>query len=77
MGESSITGPDLIRDTSEKVDLIRKRLPMAQSRQKSYADRRATPTEELRRQKSYADSVTPQKYPRIFIIILLYIPGIN
>ena len=21
--------------------------------------------------------VTPQKYPRIFIIILLYIPGIN
>ena len=24
--ESSITGPDLIRDTSEKVNLIRKRL---------------------------------------------------
>ena len=24
VGESSITGPDLIRDTSEKVDLIRK-----------------------------------------------------
>ena len=23
MGESSITGPDLIRDTSEKVSLIR------------------------------------------------------
>ena len=26
MGESSITGPDLIRDTSEKVSLIRQRL---------------------------------------------------
>ena len=32
MGECSITGPDLIRDTSEKVDLIRKRLLTAQSR---------------------------------------------
>ena len=29
--ESSITGPDLIRDTSEKVNLIRQRLLMAQS----------------------------------------------
>ena len=38
MGESSITGPDLIRDTSEKVSLIRQRLLTAQSRQKSYAD---------------------------------------
>ena len=38
MGESSITGPDLIRDTSEKVSLIRQRLLTAQSRQKSYAE---------------------------------------
>ena len=38
MGESSITGPDLIRDTSEKVSLIRQCLLTAQSRQKSYAD---------------------------------------
>ena len=44
-GESSITGPDLIRDTSEKVSLIRKRLLMAQSRQKSYADIRRRPLE--------------------------------
>ena len=36
--ESSITGPDLIRDTSKKVSLIRQRLLMAQSQQKSYAD---------------------------------------
>ena len=32
VGESSITGPDLIRDTSKKVSLIRKRLITAQSR---------------------------------------------
>ena len=38
VGESSITGPDLIRDTSEKVGMIRKHLLTAQSRQKSYAD---------------------------------------
>ena len=38
VGESSITGPDLIKDTSEKVSLIRQRLFTAQSRQKSYAD---------------------------------------
>ena len=31
LGERSITGPDLIRDTSEKVDLIRKCLLKAQS----------------------------------------------
>ena len=33
VGESFITGPDLIRDTSEKVSLIRQRLLTAQSRQ--------------------------------------------
>ena len=45
VGESSITGPDLIRDTSEKVSLIRKRLLTEQSWQKSYADRRRRPLE--------------------------------
>ena len=45
VGESSITGPDLIRDTSEKVSLIRQCLLMAQSRQKSYADVRLRPLE--------------------------------
>ena len=43
--ESSNTGPDLIRDTFEKVGLIRQRLLMAQSRQKSYADVRSRPLE--------------------------------
>ena len=45
MGESSITSPDLIGDTSEKVSLIRQRLLTAQSRQKSYADVRRRPLE--------------------------------
>ena len=31
MEVSSITGPDLIRDTSEKVSLIRQRILMAQN----------------------------------------------
>ena len=38
VGENSIIGPDLIRDTSEKVSLIQQRLLTAQSWQKSYAD---------------------------------------
>ena len=45
VGESSITGPNMIRDTSEKVSLIRQRLLTAQSRQKSYADVRRRPLE--------------------------------
>ena len=45
VGESSITGSDLIRDTSEKVSLIRQRLLMGQSWQKSYADVRCRPLE--------------------------------
>ena len=44
-GEGFITGPDLIRDTSEKMDLIRKHLFTAQSQQKSYGDRRRRPLE--------------------------------
>ena len=38
VGESSIIGFDLIRDTSEKVSFLRQRLLMAQIRKKSYAD---------------------------------------
>ena len=45
VGESSTTGPDRIRDTSEKVILIRHRLLMGQRWQKSYADVRRRPLE--------------------------------
>ena len=44
-GEETSTGLDLIRDVSEKLDLIRKRLLTAQSQQKSYTDRRRRPLE--------------------------------
>ena len=40
MEERSSIGSDLIGDTSNKVDLMWKRLLVAQSRQKSYANRR-------------------------------------
>ena len=35
----------MIRETSEKIDLIRRRMKTAQDRQKSYADRRRTDLE--------------------------------
>ena len=45
VGERPSTSPDLVRDTSKKVDFIRKRLLTTQSRQKSYVDRRRRPLE--------------------------------
>ena len=45
MEESSITGPNLIRGTSEKVSLIQQHLLTAQSRKKSYADVQRRPLE--------------------------------
>ena len=45
MRDSSITGPDLIRDTSKKVSLIRQRLLTAQSRKRRHADKRHRPLE--------------------------------
>ena len=39
-GEKLVLGPDFIRDSIEKIDLIRHRMKKAQSRQKSYADNR-------------------------------------
>ena len=38
VGDHQLFGPDLIKESEEKVKLIRDRLKVAQSRQKSYAD---------------------------------------
>ena len=38
VGDRQLFGPDLIKETEEKVKLIRHRLKVAQSRKKSYAD---------------------------------------
>ncbi|KAK9070290.1 hypothetical protein SSX86_010690 [Deinandra increscens subsp. villosa] len=45
VGESQITGPDLILETTKKIFLIRERLKAARSRQNSYADERRKPLE--------------------------------
>lgn len=39
-GEASLLGPDIVRDTTESMKKIKQRLETAQSRQKSYADKR-------------------------------------
>ncbi|GKC08767.1 putative reverse transcriptase domain-containing protein [Tanacetum coccineum] len=41
VGDSQLTGPELIRDTTEKIVQIKNRLLAARCRQKSYADKRA------------------------------------
>ena len=38
VGDRQFFGPDLIKESERKVKLIRERLKVAQSRQKSYAD---------------------------------------
>ncbi|GJW15864.1 putative reverse transcriptase domain-containing protein [Tanacetum coccineum] len=45
VGDSQLTGPELIRDTTEKIIQIKNRLLATRSRQKSYADKRAKPLE--------------------------------
>nr|GEY95900.1 reverse transcriptase domain-containing protein [Tanacetum cinerariifolium] len=45
VGDSQLTGPELIRDTTEKIVQIKNRLLVARSRQKSYVDKRAKPLE--------------------------------
>ncbi|GKA62963.1 putative reverse transcriptase domain-containing protein [Tanacetum coccineum] len=45
VGDSQLTGPELIRDTTEKIIQIKNRLLAARSHQKSYADEKAKPLE--------------------------------
>nr|GEU40338.1 putative reverse transcriptase domain-containing protein [Tanacetum cinerariifolium] len=40
IGESSLIGPELVQETTDKVVLIKKKLKAARDRQKSYADNR-------------------------------------
>ncbi|KAL5549867.1 hypothetical protein UlMin_000043 [Ulmus minor] len=44
-GESAITAPDFVENTTEAVKKIQARIETAQSRQKSYADKRRRPLE--------------------------------
>nr|GEZ20119.1 putative reverse transcriptase domain-containing protein [Tanacetum cinerariifolium] len=45
VGESQLTGPELVRETTEKIVQIKNRLLAARSRQKSYADLKRRLTE--------------------------------
>ena len=42
-GERTIFGPDMVQEAEEQVCLIQANLKVAQSRQKSYADKRSSP----------------------------------
>ncbi|GKF50966.1 putative reverse transcriptase domain-containing protein, partial [Tanacetum coccineum] len=44
-GDNQLTGPELIRETTEKIIQIKNSLLTARSRQKSYTDRRTKPLE--------------------------------
>ncbi|GKB87520.1 putative reverse transcriptase domain-containing protein [Tanacetum coccineum] len=45
IGESSLIGPELVQETTDKVVLIKENLKAARDRQKSYADNRHKPLE--------------------------------
>jgi hypothetical protein len=45
LDDAVVLGPDLIRETTEKIRVIQQRMKTAQSRQKSYADKRRRPLE--------------------------------
>lgn len=45
VGDSQLTGPELILETTEKLTQICDRLQAARDRQKSYADQRSKPLE--------------------------------
>ncbi|GJS80740.1 putative reverse transcriptase domain-containing protein [Tanacetum coccineum] len=45
VGDSQLTGPEIVHETTEKIIQIKKRIQAALDRQKSYADRRCKPLE--------------------------------
>ncbi|KAM0053816.1 putative nucleotidyltransferase, Ribonuclease H [Helianthus debilis subsp. tardiflorus] len=45
VGDSQITGPEMVVDTTEKIAQIRQRMAAARDRQKGYADKRRKPLE--------------------------------
>ncbi|GKA41284.1 reverse transcriptase domain-containing protein [Tanacetum coccineum] len=45
VGEAQLTGPELNKETTEKIILIKQRMQVAQDQQKSYVDRKRKPME--------------------------------
>ncbi|XP_073021745.1 uncharacterized protein [Primulina eburnea] len=60
VGEKSITGPELVQETVDKVTIIKERLKIAQDRQKSWADLKRRPVEFTVGEKAYV-KVSPMK----------------
>ncbi|XP_060212075.1 uncharacterized protein LOC132639651 [Lycium barbarum] len=60
LGEAQLLGPDLVQQALENVALIRERLQTAQSRQKSYADKKVRDTEFMKGEKVFL-KVSPMK----------------
>lgn len=53
IGERALTGPDLVKQTLEKVEIIKERLKAAQDRSKVWADTRRHPVEFQEGEKVY------------------------
>ena len=45
IGESQLSGPEIVQETTDKISQIKERLKTARDRQKSYADNRRKPLE--------------------------------
>ncbi|KAD4981942.1 hypothetical protein E3N88_18613 [Mikania micrantha] len=45
VGDSQLTGPEIVQETTDKIFMIKDRLKVARDRQKSYADHRRRPLE--------------------------------
>ncbi|GKV10897.1 hypothetical protein SLEP1_g22202 [Rubroshorea leprosula] len=65
VGERSILGPELVQQSSEIVKLIKERLRAAQSRQKSYADRRRRDLEFEVGDHVFFEGVTHSRCPQV------------
>ncbi|GKC77174.1 hypothetical protein Tco_1127948, partial [Tanacetum coccineum] len=61
IGESSLTGPKLVLDMTDKVVLIKEKLKAARDCQKSYADKRRKPLE-YKRPVEILESIGPVAY---------------
>jgi len=60
VGDRGYFGPNFIKEAREKVNIIRSHLKAAQSRQKSYADKRRRPLEFVARDYVYL-KVSPMR----------------
>ena len=61
VGDRQLFGPDLIKESAEKVKLISDRLKVAQSRQKSYADSKTQGGNIRGRRQSISSCVTTSR----------------